>query len=110
MIRKRLAILSPGGIGHGAFSQGQPAIGSLVASLAERFEVTYYSLAPVDRGFAAPAGYRLRAPSAAVDAIHVKGLRWGEMTRRFLADHLASRYDRLLSFWGFPMGAVAVGL
>jgi glycosyltransferase involved in cell wall biosynthesis len=110
MIRKRLAILSPGGIGHGAFSQGQPALGSLVASLAERFEVTYYSLAPVDRGFPAPSGYRLRAPPAAVDAVHLKGLRWGEMTRRFLADHLASRYERLLSFWGYPMGAFAVGL
>ncbi|HSY39007.1 MAG TPA: glycosyltransferase family 4 protein [Polyangia bacterium] len=110
MIRKRLAIFSPGGIGHGPFSQGQPAIGSLVASLAERFEVTYYSLAPVDRGFAAPAGYRLRAPHAAVDAINVKGLRWGEMARRFLADHLVARYDRMLSFWGYPMGTFVVGL
>ncbi len=110
MIRKRLAIFSPGGIGGGAFAQGQPAIGSLVASLAERFEVTYYSLAPVNSGFAAPSAYRLRAPSAAVDAVNLKGLRWGEMMRQFLADHLASRYDRLLSFWGYPMGAFVVGL
>jgi ABC-type nitrate/sulfonate/bicarbonate transport system substrate-binding protein len=29
-----------------------------------------------------------------IDAINVKGLRWGEMTRQFLADHLAARYDR----------------
>src|SRR5579863_1800666 len=110
MIRQRLAIFSPGGIGHGPFSQGQPAIGSLVAALAERFEVTYYSLAPVDRGFVAPGGYRLRAPHAALDAIDVKGLRWGEMARQFLADHLTARYDRMLSFWGYPMGTFAVGL
>jgi glycosyltransferase involved in cell wall biosynthesis len=110
MIRKRLAIFSPGGIGHGAFSQGLPAIGSLVASLAARFEVTYYSLAPVDPGFPPPASYRLRAPSAAVDAVNVKGLRWGELARRFLADHLSFRYDRLLSLWGYPMGAFVVGL
>jgi glycosyltransferase involved in cell wall biosynthesis len=110
MIRKRLAIFSPGGIGGGAFSQGQPAIGSLVASLAVRFEVTFYSLAPVDRGFAGPTAYRLRAPHAAVDAINIKGLRWGQMARQFLADHLASRYDRLLSLWGYPMGAFVVGL
>ena len=110
MSRQRLALFSPGGIGHGPFSQGQPAIGSLVASLAERFEVTYYSLAPVDPGFPAPARYRLRAPHAAVDAINVKGLRWGEMARRFLADHLAARYDRMLSFWGYPMGTFVVGL
>jgi glycosyltransferase involved in cell wall biosynthesis len=100
MIRKRLAIIS----------QGLPAIGSLVASLAERFEVTFYSLAPVDRGFAPPAGYRLRAPPAAVDTINVKGLRFWEMARRFLADHLATRYDRLLSLGGYPMGAFVVGL
>ncbi|HSY41584.1 MAG TPA: glycosyltransferase, partial [Polyangia bacterium] len=110
MIRQRLAIFSPGGIGHGPFSQGQPAIGSLVAALAERFEVTYYSLAPVDPGFAAPHRYRLRAPHAAVDAINVKALRWGEMARRFLADHLAARYDRMLSLWGYPMGTFVVGL
>ena len=110
MIRQRLAIFSPGGIGHGPFSQGQPALGSLVAALAERFEVTYYSLAPVDPGFSAPHRYRLRAPHATVDAINVKGLRWGEMARRFLADHLVARYDRMLSFWGYPMGTFVVGL
>src|SRR3954471_4189934 len=110
MSRKRLAIFSPGGIGHGAFLQGQPALGSLVASLAERFEVTYYSLAPLHPDFAPPAAYRLRAPSAALDAINVKGLRWGEMARQFLADHLAARYDRMLSFWGYPVGAFVVGL
>jgi glycosyltransferase involved in cell wall biosynthesis len=110
MIRKRLAIFSPGGIGQGAFSQGQPALGSLVSSLAGRFEVTFYSLAPVHAGFAPPAAYRLRAPHPTVDAINVKGLRWGEMTRRFLTDHLAARYDGMLSFWGYPMGAFVVGL
>jgi glycosyltransferase involved in cell wall biosynthesis len=110
MSRKRLAIFSPGGIGHGAFLQGQPAIGSLVASLAERFEVTYYSLAPVHPSFVPPATFRLRAPHPAVDAINVKGLRWGDMARRFITDHLAARYDGMLSFWGYPMGAFVVGL
>jgi glycosyltransferase involved in cell wall biosynthesis len=107
--RKRLAIVSPGGIGHGAFSQGLPAIATLVASLAERFEVTYYSLAPVDAGFTV-AGYRLRAPSRALDALPVKGVRWVDLSRRLLADHRAAPYERLLSLWGYPMGAVAVGL
>jgi glycosyltransferase involved in cell wall biosynthesis len=107
--RKRLAIVSPGGIGGGAFAQGLPAIGTLVASLAERFDVTFYSLAPVAPGFA-PAGYRLRAPSPALDAVPIKGVRWAELARRFVADHRAARYDRLLSLWGYPMGAFAVGL
>jgi glycosyltransferase involved in cell wall biosynthesis len=112
MIRKRLAIFSPGGIGGGAFAQGLPALGSLVAGLAAAFDVTFYSLTSVDPGFSPPAGYRVRAPSATVDAVAgaIKGVRWGEMARRFLADHLAARYDRLLSFWGYPVGAFVVGL
>ena len=106
MKRKRLAIFAPGGIGTGAFSQGLPALGSLVASLAERFEVTFYSLSPVNPGFA-PAGFSLRAPSVTVD---FKAARWLDLARRFLADHLTARYDRLLSFGGYPIGAFVVGL
>jgi glycosyltransferase involved in cell wall biosynthesis len=74
--------------------------------LAERFDVTFYSLSPVNPGFA-PKGFRLRAPSATVD---VKGARWLDLARRFLADHLTARYDRLLSLWGYPIGPVVVGL
>jgi glycosyltransferase involved in cell wall biosynthesis len=106
MSRKRLAIFAPGGIGVGTFSQGLPALGSLVASLAARFEVTFYSLCPVNAGFA-PVGFGLRAPSAALD---LKGARWLDLARRFLADHLTARYDRMLSFWGYPIGAFVVGL
>ena len=108
-------VFSPGGIGGGAFAQGLPALGSLVAGLASAFDVTFYSLAPVDPRFT-PAGYRLRAPSAAVDTVAgagagaLRGVRWPEMTRRFVTDHLDARYDRMLSFWGYPVGAVAVGL
>ena len=106
MSRKRLAIFAPGGIGVGNFSQGLPALGSLVASLAERFDVTFYSLCPVNPGFV-PEGFGLRAPSVTVD---VKGARWLDLARRFLADHVTARYDRLLSFWGYPIGAFVVGL
>ena len=106
MNRKRLAIFAPGGIGVGVFSQGLPALGSLVASLAERFDVTFYSLAPINPGFAS-VGFGLSAPSVTVD---VKGARWLDLARRFLADHLAARYDRMLSLWGYPIGAFVVGL
>jgi glycosyltransferase involved in cell wall biosynthesis len=106
MKRLRLAIFSPGGIGAGAFSQGLPALGSLVGSLAERFDVTFYSLLPVDPGFV-PAGFRLSSPSLSVD---VKGARWLDLGRRFLTDHAAARTDRMLSLWGYPIGALVVGL
>jgi glycosyltransferase involved in cell wall biosynthesis len=107
--RKRLAIVAPGGIGGGLFAQGLPALGELVGSLAERFDVTFYSLAPTNPGFT-PRGYRLRAPAPAVDALPIKGLRWAELARRLVADHRAARHDVLLSLWGYPMGAFAVGV
>ncbi len=107
--RRRLAIFSPGGIGSGAFSQGLPALAKLVARLAERFDVTFYSLAGIDPGFE-PEGYRVRPLARALEAVNVKGVRWLDLARRFVADHLAARYDRILSFWGYPIGAFATGL
>jgi glycosyltransferase involved in cell wall biosynthesis len=109
MSRRRLAIFSPGGIGSGAFSQGQPAIASLVGALAARFELTFYSLAAVDPGFTAD-GYRLRAPPGTAGRARLRGARWAELARRFALDHRAARYDRLLALWGYPMGAFVVAL
>jgi glycosyltransferase involved in cell wall biosynthesis len=106
MKRKRLAIFSPGGIGVGSFSQGLPALGALVGSLAERFDVTFYSLLPVNPGFV-PVGFRLSSPPVRVD---VKGARWLDLARRCLTDHVAARHDRMLSLWGYPIGAFVVGL
>ena len=109
MMRRRLAIFSPGGIGGGAFTQGQPALGNLVARLAESFEVTFYSLGRVDPGFA-PIGYFLRQPRGAADTIPVKGVRWVDLARQFLADHLRRPFERVLSLWGYPIGIFALAL
>jgi glycosyltransferase involved in cell wall biosynthesis len=109
MIRERLAIFSPGGIGGGAFAQGLPALASLVAGLAARFDVTFYPLFPVAPGFV-PDGYSVRAPASDAGGPAARGLRWAGLARRFVADHLRARHDRMLSFWGYPMGAFVVGL
>jgi glycosyltransferase involved in cell wall biosynthesis len=106
---KRLAIFSPGGIGGGAFSQGLPAIQKLVTSLAERFDVTFYSLARVDPSFH-PAGYRLRCPPSSVEAVHVRGGRWAALAGAFCADHLRRPFDATLSLWGYPTGPFVVAL
>ncbi len=109
MTRRRLAILSPGGIGGGAFAQGQPALGNLVARLAKRFDVVFYSLARVEPGFS-PSGYSLRQPGGIATTINLKGARWVDLARRFAADHLARPFDWIASFWGYPMGTFALGL
>jgi glycosyltransferase involved in cell wall biosynthesis len=107
--RKRLAVFSVGGIGMGAFSEGLPTMRQIVERLAERFEVTYYSLLPTDPSFA-PRGYALRAPSAWEARTHLKGALWLSLSKRFLVDHRRAPYDSFLSFWGYPMGTFVAGL
>jgi len=77
--------------------------------LADRFAVTFYSLASPNAGFQ-PRGFRLRAPAPFVDRADVRGSRWLALAARFAADVAAERYDAVLSFWGYPMGVFAVAL
>jgi glycosyltransferase involved in cell wall biosynthesis len=105
----RIAIFSPGGVGGGPFSQGQPAIAEMTARLARRFAVTFYSLAAPNAGFR-PSGFRLRAPPTFVEHANVRGARWLALAARYAADVAAGRYDVVLSLWGYPMGAFAVTL
>jgi glycosyltransferase involved in cell wall biosynthesis len=107
--KKRLAIFAPGGVGVGVFSQGVPALATLVARLAERFDVTFYSLASTDAGFE-PVGYRLRSPPTTFQRAGVPRGRWLYMMGRFLRDHGSAKYDAMLSFWGYPIGAAVVAL
>jgi glycosyltransferase involved in cell wall biosynthesis len=107
--RKRVALFSIGGIGMGMFSQGQPTMVKVVERLAERFDVTFYSLLPIDPCFE-PRGYRLRSPSHRSDRFRIKGHLWWALLKRFLADHRQSPYDVLTSFWGYPMGAFVASL
>src|SRR5436190_217120 len=109
MAGRRLAIFSPGGVGAGPFSQGQPALASLTERLAKRFAVTFYSLSPANPGFR-PDGFRFRAPPAAIVRAGVRGSRWLALAGLFAADQVRSRCDAVLSLWGYPMGAFAVTL
>ena len=71
--------------------------------------MTFYSLAQAGPAFA-PAGFRFRAPPPFVERANVRGSRWLALAARFAADRVAGRYDAMLSFWGYPMGAFAVAL
>jgi glycosyltransferase involved in cell wall biosynthesis len=78
--------------------------------LAKRFAVTFYSLAGANPDFR-PDGFRLRAPPAPVVRAGVRGSRWLALAGLFGADQVGGhRCDAVLSFWGYPMGAFAVGL
>ena len=109
---KRLAIFSPGGIGAGSFSQGLPAIATIVRRLSAQFDVTFYSLHPIDPGFKSD-GYRIySAPTSSLLGANevAKKVRWLALAVRFLIDHIKTPYHATLSFWGYPMGTVGVTL
>jgi glycosyltransferase involved in cell wall biosynthesis len=104
----RIAIFSPGGVGAGVFSQGLPAIATIVGRLSRIFDVSFYSLHSIDPGFT-PSGYRVYSPPDSSRAGFRKW-RWIALAGRFLADHAARPYDLAMSFWGYPMGTVVVCL
>ena len=106
--------LSPGGIGGGAFAQGLPALGSLVAGLASAFrrDVLFArpGRPPVHAGRLPPARAVRRCRHRRRPGAGAAGGALGGDDPAVCPDHLGARYDRMLSFWGYPVGAVAVGL
>jgi glycosyltransferase involved in cell wall biosynthesis len=110
--KKRLGVFLVGGIGGGIASQGVPAIVATTRGLADAFDVTVYSLTRPDPGFRAQ-GYTVCSPPAWLDALDApsrRKLRWPLLAARFLAEHRRCGHAAVLSFWGYPMGVLAVGL
>jgi glycosyltransferase involved in cell wall biosynthesis len=81
----------------------------MVERLAERFDLTFYSLASVDPGYQ-PKGFRLRAALPRSADREWRGRRWGALIGRFVADHARRPYDVTLSLWGYPVGTAAVAI
>jgi glycosyltransferase involved in cell wall biosynthesis len=108
-MRRRVAIFLVGGLGGGIGVQGVPAISAVTAALAERFDVTAYSLVRPDPAFE-PPGYCVRSPPPSLGHARARKLRWLGLAARFLADSRRRPYDALLSFWGYPMGPLVLAL
>jgi glycosyltransferase involved in cell wall biosynthesis len=102
-------VLIVGGIGAGIASQGLPIIATMTRGLAERFDVTVYSLHATDPGFVS-RHYGVRSPPRWLAARAAKKLRWPWLALQFMRDHARRPYGALFSFGGYPMGPVAVGL
>ncbi len=107
--RKHIAVFLVGGIGGGIALQGVPAIGALTRGLAEKFEISVYSLNPPGLGFR-PDGYTVRSPPGSLGRPLVKKLRWSWLASQFLAEHWRRPHHLLFSFWGYPMGLFVVAL
>lgn len=104
-MRKHIAIIIPGGIGVGNFSQGIPALAGLIERIAVHHEVTVYSLVRVNKDFT-PRGYRLQCSGITNEGPYYKKFRW--LLYRLLRDHLRERYHLLHAFWAYPEGYLAV--
>ncbi|OJJ15168.1 hypothetical protein BKI52_39575 [marine bacterium AO1-C] len=102
-MRKHIAILIPGGIGTGSYSQGIPVIHTFVDRLKLIYKVTVFSLHPINAGFK-PQGYELIAPLN-TQSLFTQIL-W--LQKVFARRQKQQRIDLIHVFWGFPAGFLGV--
>jgi len=102
-MKKRVAVWMFGGIGTGAFSQGQPVLEALIRALSEEFEIVVYSQSPIN------ADYVSRDFTVVCTSRNLRSgaLRWLVLTAYFLRDHTRKRFSLVCAFWGFPGGFLA---
>jgi len=103
-MRKRVAIFTHGGIGTGNQSQGFPLITQIVNRLAQDFEITVFSLAPLNPDFN-PQTFQAFSPPA---ALRPSMLRWLWLIGKFIRHNSGYKQEVLYSFWGYPTGFVMV--
>jgi len=104
-LKKKIAIIIPGGIGGGNFLQGIPVVEDLVQRLSESYEVTVYSLIKTDPAYT-PKNFVLRHTGA-----HYKRpVMWRIFlcSLLFVFDYVKNRYVLVHGIWGHPPGRMAV--
>lgn len=106
-MRKRVAIIIPGGVGTGLFNQGIPALMNLIDGLSLQLEITVYSLVAVSPNFKA-SHFEIKA----IEANHDDWIlgRVIRLIRMIMKDHRKKQYDLFHGFWGIPCGTMAVVL
>lgn len=103
---KRIAIITPGGIYAGHFSQGLPILMNMVKGLSSQFEITVFSYASTNKGIHHPNIKLISPPQWLPGSV----LRWSFLLIRFTFEHSADRFKVIYSFWGYPTGTIAVVL
>ena len=106
-MKKRVAVIIPGGIGSGLFNQGIPALVNLIDGLSKEFDITVYSLVAISPEFKTDK-YQIKAINASFEDWTVG--RVIRLTRMILKDHRKKKYNLFHGFWGIPCGTMAVML
>lgn len=104
-MKKKIAVIIPGGIGGGYFLQGIPVVEDLVQRLAEKFEVTVYSLVKTDPAYI-PKNFVIRHTGASYK--HPVLWRVFLCSLLFVFDYFKNRYVLVHGIWGHPPGRMAV--
>jgi glycosyltransferase involved in cell wall biosynthesis len=104
-LKKKVAIIIPGGIGGGYFMQGIPVLEDYIKRISESFDVTVYSMIKTDRSYQ-PQYFTLRHTNAS----HTHYTFWKIflLVIIFLKGHLKNNYQLVHGIWGFPSGFLAV--
>jgi len=103
-MRKRVAIITPGGIGAGHLSQGYPPLLNFIQRLSSEFDITVYSLTPINPDFI-PSNFRIKSISKIFKASKVRGIL---LSMLLLYDHFRNSYQLIHSFWVYPAGTLGV--
>lgn len=105
-MKKKLAIWTHGGIGTAAGSQGHPLVTQVTEKLAERFDVSVFSLSAVNDDFQAKNFKMFCVPRN----VFPNALRWIYLVFLFISKKYKEKYEILFSFWGYPTGTFIVVL
>jgi glycosyltransferase involved in cell wall biosynthesis len=104
MKRMRAAVIVPGGVGAGDFSQGYPPMMIFLDKLFESFDLTVYSLHAVNAGFESST-YQLKSPPHFIKSPRLRVL---FLVIRFMFDQLCRPHHILHGFWVYPAGTLTV--
>ena len=103
--KKRIAIITHGGVGVGHNQQGVPATMLMIEHLAEEFDVTVYSLEKYNLLFVANNYTAIDVPLTHKNNLTVRII-W--LSFLLLKNHLQKPYQVFHGLWGFPGGLMAV--
>jgi len=106
MKRTRIAVIVPGGVGSGDFSQGYPPMVNFFNHLSAGFDVIVYSAHPTDKGFFS-ASFEVKAPPRFIKSSKLRLL---YLAILFCCQQLWKRCHLVHGFWIYPAGTLAVVL
>ena len=106
-MKKKVAIIIPGGIGGGYFMQGVPALEDYIIRISELFDVTVYSMIKTDPSYL-PANFKLYSTNALFSSSTIKKVIL--TTILFIKNNKTKKYQLVHGLWGFPSGFLVVVL